>query len=692
MPLDFVPSVLVSTVLTGALSALAYRRDVLTWDGSLAAFVVGMVIGIFGDVTWLFLLLFFLLSSFLATRYRFALKEALGVQEGVRGERKSTNVLANGFAPMAVAAISLTMPASFPKIISGVIFLSALSVAGADTLASEIGVLSRKTVLITTGEPVPPGTDGGVSRLGQPCAFGAAAYPVRAFPRERFRPFRGPALRVHTEDRLGARWPHEDGAIRFDNLHAVRGIDFPALREFDQGREDRVPSLDRDGNIRFLQMILRKRGCQRGQSLAFVGEELEHLRGGHRAVAAELMIREDDAAVLLAAERGAGLEHRPGDDRRTHAGPDDTPACGAHDVIDQARRADGRPDGPATALDRGLRQEGQTLIAVDEGSFVVHNDRAVRIAIVVDPEIRVDLGDDAHEIAEMIGNRLRHAAGKRAVRLPVEGNHAASEGPQQVRRHDAARAVPGVDDDRERTLADRGDVHFREDRLEVLMVRPVVGTDGPDLGPGGHVERAIEEDRFNRLLVLAAHFHAAGVERLDPVELPRVVGGRHDDASFEVARLREEVLLGRRRHDAQVDHVAAGRHQAGRGRAREHRTAEARVAAQDHGPAAERRANRSAYFQREIRVHLGTDDPANPVRAEQPRHALTRSSKIVAYGGTWTPSPMMLSRLWAPSPTDAPVPIIDAEIFALSATLTASRRAAFVTEARPILHDFPQTT
>src|SRR6058998_3447679 len=58
MSLDFVPSVLVSMLLTGALSALAYRRDVLTWDGSLAAFVVGMVIGIFGDVTWLFLLLF----------------------------------------------------------------------------------------------------------------------------------------------------------------------------------------------------------------------------------------------------------------------------------------------------------------------------------------------------------------------------------------------------------------------------------------------------------------------------------------------------------------------------------------------------------------------------------------------------------------------------------------------------------
>src|SRR5256885_13855552 len=139
MPLDFVASVLVSTVLTGALSALAYRRDVLTWHGSLAAFVVSMVIGVFGGVMWLFLLLFCLLSSFLATRYRFALKEALGVQEGMRGERRSSNVLANGIAPMAVAAVSLVAPQQF-KVTAGIVFLSALSAAGADTLASEIGV------------------------------------------------------------------------------------------------------------------------------------------------------------------------------------------------------------------------------------------------------------------------------------------------------------------------------------------------------------------------------------------------------------------------------------------------------------------------------------------------------------------------------------------------------------------------
>src|SRR6266699_938233 len=124
MPLDFVSSVAASTLLTGVLSALAYWKGVLTWDGSLAAFVVGMVIGVFGDVTWLFLLLFFLLSSFLATRYRFALKEALVVDEGTRGERHATNVLANGVALMAVAVLSLIQPPGFPRLISGVVFLS----------------------------------------------------------------------------------------------------------------------------------------------------------------------------------------------------------------------------------------------------------------------------------------------------------------------------------------------------------------------------------------------------------------------------------------------------------------------------------------------------------------------------------------------------------------------------------------
>ncbi|HYM40586.1 MAG TPA: DUF92 domain-containing protein [Thermoplasmata archaeon] len=176
MALDLWGSALVSLGMCGVLCYLAYAKDVLTLDGSVAAFAVGMVIGIFGDVTWLFLLLFFLLSSFLATRYKFALKEAMGVQEGVKGERRASNVLANGIAPMAAAILSFVNPPWLPRTVSGVVFLSGLAVAGSDTLASEIGVLSPKAYLITSFKRVTPGTDGGVSVLGQMCAVAAALY------------------------------------------------------------------------------------------------------------------------------------------------------------------------------------------------------------------------------------------------------------------------------------------------------------------------------------------------------------------------------------------------------------------------------------------------------------------------------------------------------------------------------------
>src|SRR2546428_3240538 len=165
----------VTFLMCGALSALAYYRNVLTWDGSVAAFVVGLLIGVFGDVTWLFLVLFFLLSSFVATRYRFALKEALGVQEGRRGERGSSNVLANGIAPVAVAALS-SLTTGRPHDLSGLVYVSVLAVAGADTLASEIGILSPNAYLISNGKKVTPGTDGAISVLEEVCALAAAVY------------------------------------------------------------------------------------------------------------------------------------------------------------------------------------------------------------------------------------------------------------------------------------------------------------------------------------------------------------------------------------------------------------------------------------------------------------------------------------------------------------------------------------
>jgi uncharacterized protein (TIGR00297 family) len=176
VPLATIESAVLTFSLCLALSSLAYYKQILTKGGTVAAFVTGMIIGIAGDVMWLFLLLFFLLSSFAATKYRFALKEAMGVQEGKKGERGAMNVLANGFAPMAIALLSTFNSGYMPVTWAGLAFLSALAVAGADTLASEIGVLSDRARLITTFKRVKAGTDGGISILGEVCALGASLY------------------------------------------------------------------------------------------------------------------------------------------------------------------------------------------------------------------------------------------------------------------------------------------------------------------------------------------------------------------------------------------------------------------------------------------------------------------------------------------------------------------------------------
>lgn len=167
-------------VICGILSVLAYHRDILNKEGAATAFGIGFVIGVFGHIMWLVLLLIFLLTSFAATRYKFALKEKKGVQEGTRGERGGANVIANGLIPAAIAFIPFITEsmalAQFRIEHTGLIFVSAISVAAADTLASEIGVLSDRTYLITNLKRVSPGTNGGVSWLGNFCALAASFY------------------------------------------------------------------------------------------------------------------------------------------------------------------------------------------------------------------------------------------------------------------------------------------------------------------------------------------------------------------------------------------------------------------------------------------------------------------------------------------------------------------------------------
>ncbi len=168
------------------LGVLAYLSGILDLWGSVSASVVAFVIGVCGDASWLMLLLFFLLTSFAATKYKYTMKRSKGLSEGKEGERHGHNVLANGIIPMVVAIFSFDALAEIgitpiPKEVASVLFICAVAVAASDTVASEMGVCASRPRMITNPRRVvKPGTSGGVSLPGLGWALAASAYTAIA--------------------------------------------------------------------------------------------------------------------------------------------------------------------------------------------------------------------------------------------------------------------------------------------------------------------------------------------------------------------------------------------------------------------------------------------------------------------------------------------------------------------------------
>jgi uncharacterized protein (TIGR00297 family) len=152
-----------------ALSSIAYHRKILDRNGCVLAFLMGALIGFFGHVVWLVVLLLFLFTSFAATKWRYKLKKKKKVAEARGGKRGFENVLANGYVPTIIALLSVEYWPGFPhfsKPVAGLMFLTAISAAASDTMASEIGVFAKKTYMITNFKRCKAGENGGVSAFG----------------------------------------------------------------------------------------------------------------------------------------------------------------------------------------------------------------------------------------------------------------------------------------------------------------------------------------------------------------------------------------------------------------------------------------------------------------------------------------------------------------------------------------------
>ncbi|MFW5927709.1 MAG: DUF92 domain-containing protein [Thermoplasmatota archaeon] len=166
--------------ICSVLAILTYRRGMLNKGGSLTAWILGIIIGLEGGLLWIFLLLIFLFSAFLATKYKFKVKLKRGVQEGKKGERGAINVIGNGIIPVMIAILKnpggLFNYGVFDENLALILFITSVSAAAADTLASEMGLLSDKTYLITNLKRVKPGTNGGISIYGEIWSFIGSAY------------------------------------------------------------------------------------------------------------------------------------------------------------------------------------------------------------------------------------------------------------------------------------------------------------------------------------------------------------------------------------------------------------------------------------------------------------------------------------------------------------------------------------
>ena len=156
--------------LNFALSALCYSKRLLSRSGALSGFVIGSGIGLaLGWQGWLILMAFFFggtTATFLGQKK----KEQRGVAQEDHGRRRWNHAWANAGCGVFCAGLSWVSTRACNLELAEAwrwAFVACFAAALSDTLSSEFGqVADQQPWLITTGETVPIGTDGGVTRAG----------------------------------------------------------------------------------------------------------------------------------------------------------------------------------------------------------------------------------------------------------------------------------------------------------------------------------------------------------------------------------------------------------------------------------------------------------------------------------------------------------------------------------------------
>lgn len=144
---------------------VAFKMRALDYGGLIVAIPIGLIIFISGGWAWFVVIVVFLLVCTVFTKFRHDWKQTLSYVQEKSGARGWPNTLCNGLIPTLASICEFyTQDNVFIAI-----FIGAIATSTADTLATEIGLLSKiKPRLITNlRQKVQTGTSGGITPLGE---------------------------------------------------------------------------------------------------------------------------------------------------------------------------------------------------------------------------------------------------------------------------------------------------------------------------------------------------------------------------------------------------------------------------------------------------------------------------------------------------------------------------------------------
>ncbi len=157
-----------------AIATLAWLARSIDVPGAVSAVVIGTAITAGLGLRGLAAMIAFFVVGSAVTRLGYRVKAQRGIAQEKGGARGWRNAWANGGVPAGLALLA-GFSAPDERALFAIAYAAAVATAAADTCSSEVGkAYGRRTFLITTLRPVPPGTEGTISAEGTAAGLAGA--------------------------------------------------------------------------------------------------------------------------------------------------------------------------------------------------------------------------------------------------------------------------------------------------------------------------------------------------------------------------------------------------------------------------------------------------------------------------------------------------------------------------------------